>query len=323
MVGIFDLNDQIVKAVENLSESVVSIDSVRLARDFRFGVVPLEGQASGVIIDPKGYIATNNHVIDGAAKVQVTLKDGRTFVGEVVGTDPATDVALVRVEGANLPAANLGDSEKLKAGQIVLAIGNALGLPGGPTVSMGVISALGRPLPGTDFVLEGFIQTDAAINPGNSGGPLADLSGDVIGINTAMIPFAQGVGFAIPTHAVNRVVEQILRHGRVVRPFLGISGVDVDTAIVRRFNLAVDSGVLLAEVGRDTPAYEGGLRSGDIVVRVGGQEIKQMRDLLLSLSGVSVGDVLRISFIRSGREYETSVRLVESPYGIVRRNGGE
>ena len=323
MVGIFDLNDQIVKAVENLSESVVSIDSVRLARDFRFGVVPLEGQASGVIIDPKGYIATNNHVIDGAAKVQVTLKDGRTFVGEVVGTDPATDVALVRVEGANLPAASLGDSEKLKAGQIVLAIGNALGLPGGPTVSMGVISALGRPLPGTDFVLEGFIQTDAAINPGNSGGPLADLSGDVIGINTAMIPFAQGVGFAIPTHAVNRVVEQILRHGRVVRPFLGISGVDVDTAIVRRFNLAVDSGVLLAEVGRDTPAYEGGLRSGDIVVRVGGQEIKQMRDLLLSLSGVSVGDVLRISFIRSGREYETSVRLVESPYGIVRRNGGE
>ena len=315
MVGIFDLNDQIVKAVENLSESVVSIDSVRLARDFRFGVVPLEGQASGVIIDPKGYIATNNHVIDGAAKVQVTLKDGRTFVGEVVGTDPATDVALVRVEGANLPAASLGDSEKLKAGQIVLAIGNALGLPGGPTVSMGVISALGRPLPGTDFVLEGFIQTDAAINPGNSGGPLADLSGDVIGINTAMIPFAQGVGFAIPTHAVNRVVEQILRHGRVVRPFLGISGVDVDTAIVRRFNLAVDSGVLLAEVGRDTPAYEGGLRSGDIVVRVGGQEIKQMRDLLLSLSGVSVGDVLRISFIRSGREYETSVRLVESPYG--------
>ncbi|TLY14034.1 MAG: trypsin-like serine protease, partial [Thaumarchaeota archaeon] len=216
-----DLNDQIVKAVEKLSGSVVSIDSVRLARDYRFGVVPLEGQASGVIIDSTGYIVTNNHVIDGAAKVQVTLKDGRTFIGEVVGTDPATDVALVRVDGVNLPVAMLGDSESLKAGQIVLAIGNALGLPGGPTVSMGVIGALGRPLPGTDFVLEGFIQTDAAINPGNSGGPLADLSGNVIGINTAMIPFAQGVGFAIPTHTVNRVVEQILRHGRVVRPFLG------------------------------------------------------------------------------------------------------
>jgi len=316
-----DLNDQIIKAVEKLSGSVVSIDSVRLARDYRFGVVPLEGQASGVIIDSTGYIVTNNHVIDGAAKVQVTLKDGRTFVGEVVGTDPATDVALVRVDGVNLPVANLGDSESLKAGQIVLAIGNALGLPGGPTVSMGVIGALGRPLPGTDFVLEGFIQTDAAINPGNSGGPLADLSGNVIGINTAMIPFAQGVGFAIPTHTVNRVVEQIIRHGRVVRPFLGISGVDMNPAIARRFNLPADSGVLLAEVGRDTPAYEGGLRSGDIIVRVGDQEIKQMRDLLLSLSGVSVGNVLRILFLRGGREHETSVRLVESPNQVVRGRG--
>lgn len=318
-----DLNDQIIKAVEKLSGSVVSIDSVRLARDYRFGVVPLEGQASGVIIDSTGYIVTNNHVIDGAAKVQVTLKDGRTFVGEVVGTDPATDVALVRVDGVNLPAASLGDSESLKAGQIVLAIGNALGLPGGPTVSMGVIGALGRPLPGTDFVLEGFIQTDAAINPGNSGGPLADLGGNVIGINTAMIPFAQGVGFAIPTHTVNRVVEQILRHGRVVRPFLGISGVDMNPSIARRFNLPVESGVLLAEVGRDTPAYEGGMRSGDIIFRVGDQEIKQMRDLLLSLSGVSVGNVLQIHFVRSGREYETSVRLVESPNQVVRRSGGE
>ena len=316
-----DLNDQIVKAVEKLSGSVVSIDSVRLARDYRFGVVPLEGQASGVIIDSTGYIVTNNHVIDGAAKVQVTLKDGRTFVGEVVGTDPATDVALVRVDGVNLPAANLGDSESLKAGQIVLAIGNALGLPGGPSVSMGVIGALGRPLPGTDFVLEGFIQTDAAINPGNSGGPLADLSGNVIGINTAMIPFAQGVGFAIPTHTVNRVVEQIIRHGRVVRPFLGISGVDMNPAIARRFNLPVNSGVLLAEVGRDTPAYEGGLKSGDIIVRVGDQEVKQMRDLLLSLSGVSVGNVLRIRFVRGGREYDTSVRLVESPNQVAQRGG--
>ena len=316
-----DLNDQIVKAVEKLSGSVVSIDSVRLARDYRFGVVPLEGQASGVIIDSTGYIVTNNHVIDGAAKVQVTLKDGRTFIGEVVGTDPATDVALVRVDGVNLPVAMLGDSESLKAGQIVLAIGNALGLPGGPTVSMGVIGALGRPLPGTDFVLEGFIQTDAAINPGNSGGPLADLSGNVIGINTAMIPFAQGVGFAIPTHTVNRVVEQILRHGRVVRPFLGISGVDMNPAIARRFNLPIDSGVLLAEVGRDTPAYEGGLKSGDIIVRVGDQEVKQMRDLLLSLSGVSVGNVLRIRFVRGGGEHETCVRLVESPNQVVQRGG--
>ncbi len=315
------LDDQIIKAVEKLSESVVSIESVRLARDYRFGVVPLEGQASGVIIDTKGYIVTNNHVVDDAAKVQVTLKDGRTFVGEVIGTDPATDVALVRVEAANLPVANLGDSEKLRVGQIALAIGNALGLPGAPTVSMGVVSALGRPLPGTDFVLEGFIQTDAAINPGNSGGPLADLSGNVIGINTAVIPFAQGVGFAIPTHAVKRVVEQILLHGRVVRPYLGISGIDVNPAITRRFKLPVDSGVLLADVGRGSPAHEAGLRSGDILVKIGEHEIKNMRDLIVALSGNSVGEVLKMHLLRNGRAYETSVRLVESPDLMVRRGG--
>lgn len=313
------IEDQITEAVAKLEESVVSIDSTRLARDYRFGVVPLEGQATGVIIDENGYIVTNNHVIDDAARVQVTLKDGRTFTGEVVGTDPATDVALIRVDANNLPAAKLGDSEKLKTGQIVLAVGNALGLPGAPTVSMGVISALGRPLPGTDFVLEGLIQTDASINPGNSGGPLADLNANVIGINTAMIPFAQGVGFAIPAHTVQRVIEQILENGRVVRPWLGISGVDMNPALARRYNLPLESGVLLVEIGRESPAYEAGLRVGDILVRMGDQEIKDMKDLVLALSKLSIGDVLKIALVRMGRKYETSVRLVEAPSQVLPR----
>ncbi len=313
------IEDQITEAVAKLEESVVSIDSTRLARDYRFGIVPLEGQASGVIIDEKGYIVTNNHVIDDAARVQVTLKDGRTFMGEVVGTDPATDVALIRVEANNLPAAKLGDSEKLKVGQIVLAVGNALGLPGAPTVSMGVISALGRPLPGTDFVLEGLVQTDASINPGNSGGPLADLNANVIGINTAMIPFAQGVGFAIPAHTVKRVIEQILENGRVVRPWLGISGVDMNPAIARRYNLPLESGVLLVEIGRESPAYEAGLRVGDILVQMGDQKVKDMKDLVLSLSKLSIGDVLKITLVRMGRKYDTSVRLVEAPSQVLPR----
>lgn len=313
------IEDKITEAVAKLEESVVSIDSTRLARDYRFGVVPLEGQASGVIIDEKGYIVTNNHVIDDAARVQVTLKDGRTFMGEVVGTDPATDVALIRVDANNLPAATLGDSEKLKAGQIVLAIGNALGLPGAPTVSMGVISALGRPLPGTDFVLEGLIQTDASINPGNSGGPLADLNANVIGINTAMIPFAQGVGFAIPAHTMKRVIEQILENGRVVRPWLGISGIDMNPAIARRYNLPLESGVLLVEIGRESPAYEAGLRVGDILVQMGDQEIKDMKDLVLALSKLSIGYVLKIALVRMGRKYDTSVRLVEAPSQVLPR----
>ena len=148
---------QITDAVSRLEESVVSIGSVRLARDFRYGTVPLEGQGTGVIVDEKGYIVTNNHVVDGAARVQVTLRDGRAFTGEVVGADRPTDIALVRVEASNLKSAKLGDSEHLRVGQIVLAIGNAFGLPGAPTVSMGVVSALGRPLPGADFLHEGLI----------------------------------------------------------------------------------------------------------------------------------------------------------------------
>ncbi|TMI30943.1 trypsin-like serine protease, partial [Candidatus Bathyarchaeota archaeon] len=213
------LENQVTEAVERLSESVVSIDSVRVTRDFRYGLVPIEGKGSGLIIDRSGYVITNNHVIDESTRVQVHLKDGRTFLGEVVGSDASTDIAVIKVQADNLPAASLGDSEKLKVGQIALAIGNTLGLQGGPTVSMGVVSALGRPLPGTDFIFEGLIQTDTAINPGNSGGPLADIGGNVIGMNTAMIPFAQGVGFAIPVNTMKWVVQQILEKGRVIRPW--------------------------------------------------------------------------------------------------------
>jgi serine protease Do len=311
--------NQITSAVEVLSESVVGIESMKLARDYRYGVVPVEGQGSGIIVDPRGYIITNNHVIDDSARVQVNLKDGRSFVGEVVGSDPATDVALVRVDSNGLPAARLGESDKLKVGQIVLAIGNALGLPGAPTVSMGVISALGRPLPGSDFVVEGLIQTDAAINPGNSGGPLADLDGRVIGINTAIIPFAQGVGFAIPVDTVKQIIEQIGKNGRVIRPWMGISGMDVNAAIARRYNLRADSGVLLVEIARSSPAYQAGLRAGDILVRIRDFQLKGMKDLVGALSKLSIGDEVSVYFVRTGVTYETTMKLAEAPEPIVVR----
>jgi S1-C subfamily serine protease len=298
---------------------VVGIDSTRLATDYRFGVVPVEGQGSGVIIDARGMIVTNNHVIDESTRVQVNLKDGRTFVGEVVGTDPATDVALVKINGENLPFATLGDSEKLKVGQIVLAIGNALGLPGAPTVSMGLIGALGRPLPGTDFVVEGLIQTDAAINPGNSGGPLADLDGKVIGMNTAMIPFAQGMGFAIPSETIKRIMDQISRHGRVVRPWLGISGMDVNKFVARRYNLPVEQGVLLAEVLNEGPARDAGLRVGDIVAKIGDSKVEGMKDLVGALSHLTIGDEVSVQFVRNGTSYETKLRLRETPEKLVAR----
>lgn len=310
---------QITGAVEKLSESVVSIDSVRVARDLGYGFIPVEGKGSGVIIDSKGYVVTNNHVIDGAARVQIHLKDGHSYVGEVVGADPATDIAIVKVETESFPAASLGDSEKLKVGQIVLAIGNSLGLQGGPTVSMGVISALGRPLPGADFIFEGLIQTDTAINPGNSGGPLADLNGNVIGINTAMIPYAQGVGFAIPVNTVKWASNQLFEKGRVVRPWLGIVGASLNKALARRYDLPAESGVLVVEVDPRGPAYEAGLRVGDVVVQIGSHEIGQMKDVLSALSKLRIRDEVEVSVLRLGSRRKTSLTLMEAPVQTVRR----
>jgi len=319
MTALSAFESQITEAVEKLSESVVSIDSVRVAREFGYGFIPVEGKGSGVIIDPRGYVITNNHVIDGAAKVQIHLKDGRSFIGEVVGADSATDVAVIKVDANNLPAASLGDSEKLKVGQIVLAIGNSLGLEGGPTVSMGVISALRRPLPGADFIFEGLIQTDTAINPGNSGGPLADLNGNVIGINTAMIPFAQGVGFAIPVNTVKWVANQIFEKGRVVRPWLGIVGTSLNKALARRYDLQGDSGVLVFEVDQRGPAYEAGLREGDIIVQIGSHEIRQMKDVLSALSKLHINDEVEVSLLRLGTRRKTTLSLMEAPVQMVPR----
>jgi len=310
------LENQVTEAVERLSESVVSIDSVRVTRDFRYGLVPIEGKGSGLIIDRKGYVITNNHVIDGATRVQVHLKDGRTFFGEVVGLDSSTDIAVIKVDADNLPAASLGDSEKLKVGQIALAIGNTLGLQGGPTVSMGVVSALGRPLPGTDFIFEGLIQTDTAINPGNSGGPLADIGGNVIGMNTAMIPFAQGVGFAIPVNTMKWVVQQILEKGRVIRPWLGISGANMNQAIARRYDLPADSGVLVVEVDSRGPAYEAGMRVGDVIIQIGSHPVKQMKDILMALSKLAIKEEVEVGFIRLNSKRKALLRLKESPIAV-------
>jgi len=304
--------NQVTQAVERLSESIVSVSSMRLERRF-FGIVPLEGQGSGIILDKKGLVVTNNHVIDGANQVHVSLKDGRTFTGEVVGSDEATDVAVIRVDADDLPAAELGDSEALRVGQFVLAIGNALALPGGPTVSMGVLSAKGRPLPGTDFIFEGLLQTDAAVNPGNSGGPLADLDGRVIGITTMMIPYAQGMGFAIPINTVKKIAQEILENGRVSRRWIGISGVDVTPQLARRYNLQAESGFLVAEVVPRSPADYAGIRSGDVVVGADGGDVRHTKDLLVAISKVQPGGSIRLGVNRMGRTGNLDVRPSEAP----------
>ncbi len=318
-MAISGFEGQVTQAVEKLSESIVSVSSMRLERRF-FGIVPLEGQGSGIILDRKGLIVTNNHVIDGASQVNVSLKDGRTFTGEVVGSDEATDVAVIRLDADDLPAAELGDSEALRVGQFVLAIGNALALPGGPTVSMGVLSAKGRPLPGSDFIFEGLLQTDAAVNPGNSGGPLADLEGRIIGITTMMIPYAQGMGFAIPINTVKKIAQEILENGRISRKWIGISGIDVTPQLARRYSLQTESGFLVAEVVPRSPADFAGLRNGDVVVGADGNEVKHTKDLLFAISKVGEGATIRLDVNRMGRRGGLDVRPSEAP--PVQRSDG-
>lgn len=309
------LQESVVRAVEKVSDSLVLINSLRVERRFPVGYVPLEGQGSGFIIDSSGMIVTNNHVVDGAQKVTVTLKDGSTYSGDVVGTDSETDIALVKINATGLKAAELGDSEELKVGQFVLAVGNALGLPGGPTVSFGVLSAVGRPLPGADFIFEGLLQTDAAVNPGNSGGPLSDIEGRVIGMNTAMVPFAQGVGFAIPINTVKRVVSELIAHGKVLRPWIGISGVEVSSAIARRYSLPVEHGFLVVEVVRGSPADVAGLRPGDVVVKVNEREVAKTRDMLIAISEARNG-LASITVARNNKLLTISVRPLEREENI-------
>jgi len=201
----------------------------------------------------------------------------------------------------------------VRVGQFVLAIGNALALPGGPTVSMGLLSAKGRPLPGTDFIFEGLLQTDAAVNPGNSGGPLADLDGRIIGMTTLMIPYAQGMGFAIPINTVKKIAQEILENGKVARRWIGISGIDVTPQLARRYNLQTESGFLVAEVVPRSPADYAGLRNGDVVVGAGGNDVKHTKDLLLAISKVGAGDNIRIDVNRMGRRGALDVKPTDSP----------
>ena len=317
MEGLKDLQESIVKSVEKIQNSVVSINSLKLRRDMRYGIAPMKGSGSGFIASADGYVITNNHVIEGAENVEVILNSGESFDGEVLGSDPQTDVAVVKINAKGLVPAEIGDSDRLRVGQFVLAVGNALALPGGPTVSLGVISAKNRPMPWADFIFEGLIQTDAAINPGNSGGPLADIEGKVIGVNTAMIPFAQGMGFSIPVNTVKRVMEDIISKGYVVRPWLGISGVDIDENEIRMRGSSIKSGVLVVRVDQWSPAYESGLRPGDIILSMGNARISGMRSLIEKLSSTGLGNTVDVVFSRNGKKYRTSVDIREAKENVT------
>jgi serine protease Do len=301
--------DELVAAVATLTPSVVRIvRTTERRRHRRLGEETAAG--TGFVVDDRGHLVTNHHLVRGGGGIHVTFADGSTLPGELVGADPLTDIALLRVVRKGPAPVTFADSDRLRVGQFALAIGNSLGLPGSPSVSFGVVSAVGRPLPWASHVLEGLVQTDAAINPGNSGGPLADLSGQVIGVNTAIVPFAQGVGFAVPSNTIRYVIDALLEHGRVVRPWLGIQAVtrlDGDGA------LAHPVGVYVAEVVDHGPAGLAGVQPGDVIVRIGPYPVLQLHDLLVALSRVPIGGAVDVNVRRGPSELSTIVRIVEAP----------
>jgi serine protease Do len=306
--------DLIVNAVQNVSKAVVNIASVRLVQDQLYRVFPAEGVGSGVIIDERCHVLTNNHVVEGARSLKITLTDGRVFNGIVKGTDEATDLAVVKLDSTEtLPFATLGNSDNLKIGQIVIAIGNPFGLTGGPTVTAGIISSLNRKIQFDKGVLE-LIQTDAAINPGNSGGPLLDTNGKVIAINTAKMPYAHGIGFAVPINIARLVANDLIQNGRVInRPWIGISYVKITRQLAQYYRLPTTQGVLIADVQTHSPADVAGLRKGDIIEAIDGKRIDDTVEISLNLRKKNIRDKIIMSVNRYGRHFEVSVELQNRP----------
>jgi S1-C subfamily serine protease len=301
-------DENVIAAIQKVEASVVNINTIRFERDAFLHVHPARGIGSGFIIDDRGHILTNHHITAGSREIEVALTDGRAFEGKLVGSDPANDLAVVNIDAHDLPVAELGNSSELRVGQTVIAIGNPFGLVGGPSVTVGVVSALDRHIL-AERVYENLIQTDASINPGNSGGPLLDLTGRVIGINTANIPGAQGIGFAIPIDTAKAVLEDIVRYGRVTRPWLGVIGLDVSRELARRFNLAVDSGILVMRIIPESPAERAGLQSGDVVATIEDKQVNSMEDLQKQIRARRAGDSVSLVVVRGSEEGRVRVTL--------------
>lgn len=307
-------------AMDAFSQVVVRVaDSLRPAVvNLRVGRGRQMGSGSGVLFSPEGYLLTNHHVVGEADKVRVRLHDGQEVTGRVVGNDPWTDLALVRAEGDTFPYARLGDSAKLRVGQLVVAIGSPLGFES--TVTAGVVSAVGRTLRSvTGHLVDNVIQTDAALNPGNSGGPLVDSRGHVVGINTAVIQPAQGICFAIPVNMAKDILPSLLRNGRVIRGYLGLHGrqVPIPLDVGRRVGIEMGTGVEIMAVEPGGPADRAGLEIEDVIVSFGDESVGSVDELHKLLTQHPVGQSVVMSVIREGRRLERTV--VPGEYPAVQR----
>ncbi|MGH7390154.1 MAG: S1C family serine protease [Candidatus Rokuibacteriota bacterium] len=303
-------SNAVVSVVETVGPAVVSITTGRRTSGGRAGVT---GAGSGVIVAPDGYVLTNSHVVHGASRLEATLTSGRTLDAVLVGEDPSTDLALVRLSGADLPTAELGRSAGLRVGQLVVAIGNPLGFQS--TVSAGVVSALGRSFrsrPGR--LIENVIQTDVALNPGSSGGPLVDSSGRVVGINTAIIAMAQGLSFAIPIDTATWVIGELLAHGRVRRARLGLAAQTrpLDRSLGRRLNVAGTHVVEIVSVEPEGPAAQAGLQAGDWIVALDGRPALTVDELHRHLAAATIGVPIIVAAIRGRDKLHVPVTPIEA-----------
>ena len=272
---------------------------------------------SGVIVSPDGYIITNNHVVEKADEIKVTLFDKRVFKGRIVGVDSKTDVAIIRIDAGNLPVLSWGDSDTLQVGEFVLAIGSPYGLSN--TVTMGIISAVGRANVGiADY--EDFIQTDAAINPGNSGGPLVNIKGELIGINTAIFSRTggyQGIGFAVPSNMVRLVMDQLIQKGKVTRGWIGVSIQELTPELAQQFGLKKSKGALVSDVVKDSPAAKAGIVRGDIIIQFNGKEVKDVSSLRNLVAQSKAGSAISLKILRGGKELTVQVDIVELPREVA------
>ena len=303
-------NTPVVRAAKAVGPAVVGITNKAVARDWFNNPVQVEGAGSGVIFRKDGYIVTNNHVISGAKEIIVSLSDGRSLSGRLIGADELTDLAVVKVDADDLPAAEFGDSDDIMVGEPAIAIGNPMGLEFQGSVTSGVISALNRSLELDDRVIK-VIQTDAAINPGNSGGALVNADGRVIGINSAKIARSgvEGMGFAIPINTVREIVDDLMDDGKVTRPYLGVGIFDKETAGRYGYILNVDKGVYVENVTVNGPAYKAGIRRGDIILSIGDKETNKVGDVRNAVLNAKVGDTVKVKLDRSGSTVTVDVAL--------------
>lgn len=320
------VQNALVEAARIIRPSVVNIDVVGRTTapavvwpqglPFRFETPqqqPAKGEGSGVIISADGLILTNEHVVHGASEITVTLFDGRKFKGTVKGADRLTDIALVKIDGRGLPAASLGDSDAIPIGAFVLAVGNPLGFE--QTLTFGILSGKGREIPEMGKEFRNLLQTDAAINPGNSGGPLVDLDGRVVGINTAIIRQAQGMGFAIPINSARQIFEQLSRDGKIVRPYLGVSMAAVNDDIAQALRLPRTEGVVVDRVIAQSPAAQAGLKRGDVILSIDGVAVNDTASLQQRIRAHKVGDTVQLKVWSREKLIEVRVRVEEMPQG--------